>query len=219
MSGDIAQDLKTGYLLGATPWKQQLTEFIGLLFPALAMGFTIYLMSETFGFVPGATPREPLLAPQANVMATVVQGIMSANLPWQPIIVGGFIALAVELLGISSLPFAIGLYLPLSLSTPIMTGGLIALAVKRFSRKEQFSTRNLAGTLFASGMVAGDAVIGVTVAFMIGLWPSYANYYDNPDGAFGLLASSWAPWITLVMFGLIALLLARLAFRGLGEKR
>ncbi|MFQ5454152.1 MAG: OPT family oligopeptide transporter, partial [Candidatus Zixiibacteriota bacterium] len=116
MSGDIAQDLKTGYLLGASPWKQQLTEFIGLLFPAIAMGFTVYFLNDAFGFVQieGST-RAPLLAPQANVMATVVQGVMNSNLPWLPIIVGGMIALAVELLGISSLPFAIGLYLPLSL--------------------------------------------------------------------------------------------------------
>lgn len=215
MSGDIAQDLKTGYLLGATPWKQQLTEFIGLLFPALAMGFTLYYLNEAFGFVAGATPREPLLAPQANVMATVVQGIMNANLPWAPIIVGGFVALAVELLGISSLPFAIGLYLPISLSTPIMTGGLIALLVKRTSRPETFKLRNLAGTLFASGMVAGDALIGVVVAFMIGSWGSYADFYDGHQGMMGGLTGAFGPWLALIAFVLLAILLIRMALSGL----
>jgi putative OPT family oligopeptide transporter len=215
MSGDIAQDLKTGYLLGATPWKQQLTEFIGLLFPALAMGFTLYYLNEAFGFVPEATPREHLLAPQANVMATVVQGIMNANLPWAPIIVGGFVALAVELLGVSSLPFAIGLYLPISLSTPIMTGGLIAYVVKRSSRPETFKLRNLSGTLLASGMVAGDALIGVAVAFMIGSWGSYRDFYDGHQGMLGTLTGSFGPWLALIAFALLALFLARTAFSGL----
>ena len=218
MSGDIAQDLKTGYLLGATPWKQQLTEFIGLIFPALAMGFTIYYLNEAFGFVEGATARQPLLAPQANVMATVVQGIMNTNLPWQPIIVGGFIALAVELLGISSLPFAIGLYLPLSLSTPIMTGGLIALIIKKRIRKDEYNEKNLAGVLFASGMVAGDALIGVLVAFLIGSWGVYEVFYTEHEGMLDTLTGSYGPWLGLVAFGLLALTLARLAFRGLSKK-
>ena len=218
MSGDIAQDLKTGYLLGATPWRQQLTEFIGLLFPALAMGFTLYYLNEAFGFVEGATPRDPLLAPQANVMATVVQGIMNANLPWEPIIVGGFIALAVELLGISSLPFAIGLYLPLSLSTPIMTGGLVALLVKKYVRKEEYGGKNLAGTLFASGMVAGDALIGVAVAFMIGSWTTYELFYNEHEGALDTLTGAWGPWIALAAFASLTLLLARLAFKGVAKK-
>ncbi len=218
MSGDIAQDLKTGYLLGATPWRQQLTEFIGLLFPAIAMGFTLYYLNEAFGFVEGATPRDPLLAPQANVMATVVQGIMNANLPWEPIIVGGFIALAVELLGISSLPFAIGLYLPLSLSTPIMTGGLVALLVKKYVRKEEYGGKNLAGTLFASGMVAGDALIGVAVAFMIGSWSAYEMFYNEHEGGMDTLTGAWGPWIALAAFASLTLLLARLAFKGVAKK-
>jgi putative OPT family oligopeptide transporter len=218
MSGDIAQDLKTGYLLGATPWKQQLTEFIGLLFPAIAMGFTLYYLNEAFGFVEGATVRQPLLAPQANVMATVVQGIMNANLPWQPIIVGGFVALAVELLGISSLPFAIGLYLPLSLSTPIMAGGLVAMAVKKFVRKEEYGEKNLAGTLFASGMVAGDALIGVAVAFMIGSWATYETFYNEHEGMLDTLTGSWGPWVGLMAFTMLTVLLLRLAFKGVSKK-
>jgi len=214
MSGDIAQDLKTGYLLGATPWKQQLTEFIGLVFPALAMGFTLYYLNEVFGFVEGATGRDPLLAPQANVMAVVVQGIMNANLPWLPIIVGGMIAVAVELLGISSLPFAIGLYLPLSLSTPIMTGGIVAFAVKKyFKNKEQFNRQNLRGILFASGLVAGDGVIGVIVAFMIGLWPAYAIYYDAHTSMLTSLTGSFGPWVSLLAFALLTAIIAHLAFR------
>lgn len=218
MSGDIAQDLKTGYLLGATPAKQQLVEFIGLIFPALAMGFTVYYLGEVFGYVEGATSRQPLLAPQANVMATVVQGIMNANLPWAPIIVGGMIALAVELLGVSSLPFAIGLYLPLSLSTPIMTGGIVAWLVKKYSSKEQYGERNLCAILFASGMVAGDALIGVVVAVMIGTWAGYREFYDAHESMTDTLTGSFGPWLALIVFGLMTVILARTAFRGLAKK-
>jgi len=214
MSGDIAQDLKTGFLLGATPRKQQLTEFIGLLFPALAMGFTIYYLNSAFGFVEGATPRTPLLAPQANVMATVVQGIMNADLPWAPIIVGGMIALAVELLGVQSLPFAIGLYLPLSLSTPIMCGGLIALLVKKYSRQSDYGNRNIRGILFSSGLVAGDALIGVMVAFMIGSWGAYAVFYDGHEGMMNTLTGSYGPWLALAVFAGLIAILAHLAFKG-----
>jgi putative OPT family oligopeptide transporter len=220
MSGDIAQDLKTGYLLGATPWRQQLLEFIGLLFPAIAMGFTIYFLNDAFGFVQieGST-RAPLLAPQANVMATVVQGVMNANLPWLPIIVGAMIALAVELLGIQSLPFAIGLYLPLSLSTPLMAGGLIALLVKKMSSSnDDFKKKNENGILFSSGIVAGDALIGVIVAFFIGSWGAYEHFYDSHDSMMSTLTGSFGPWLSLIMFFGLAALLGHLAYRGFKTK-
>ena len=218
MSGDIAQDLKTGYLLGATPWKQQLTEFVGLLFPAIAMGFTLYYLNEAFGFVPGETGRQHLLAPQANIMATVVQGVMDANLPWAPILVGAMFALAIELLGIGSLPVAIGLYLPLSLSAPILVGGLIAMLIGRGATGDLLRSRREGGILFASGLVAGDALIGVTVAFMIGLWGSYMNFYDSHDGAWATLAGSFGPYLSLIMFGGLTLVLALLAKKGLKSK-
>jgi len=220
MSGDIAQDLKTGFLLGATPRKQQLTEFIGLFFPALAMGFTLYVLNDTFGFVPDESGRQPLLAPQANVMATVVQGIMNANLPWAPILVGGMVALAVELLGISSLPFAIGLYLPLSLSTPIMAGGLISMIMRKTSKTaEEQGARGLRGTLFASGIVAGDALVGVLVAFMIGAWGGYAHFYDSHEGMMGTLTGAFGPWLSLICFGGLMLVLALFAKRGFGGSK
>jgi len=199
MSGDIAQDLKTGYLLGATPRKQQLTEFIGLIFPALAMGATIFLLNDAFGFVEDATHPEPLLAPQANVMATVVQGVMHGNLPWLPIICGAMIALSVELVGISSLPFAIGLYLPIDLSTPIMAGGLLALLLRKnvkdgtlYKRKQEN------GILFGSGLVAGDALIGVTIAGLVAGLTSYRHFYESHEGL--ALSGNFGPWLSLICF-------------------
>jgi len=209
MSGDIAQDLKTGYLLGATPKKMQLTEFIGLLFPAAAMGFTLYILGDTFGFVESPEHPNPVLAPQANVMATVVQGVMNANIPWTPILVGGFIAAAVELLGIQSLPFAIGLYLPLSLSTPIMLGGLVALIIKKTTRNKIIEkARQQMGILFASGIVAGDALVGVMTAFTI--YGSdkfgsgtYREFFEHHEGMMETITGSAGPWIsTVAIFGL-----------------
>jgi len=201
MSGDIAQDLKTGYLLGATPKKQQLTEFIGLLFPALAMGFTVYLLSDAFGFVQTEATPNPLLAPQANVMATVVQGVMNANIPWAPILVGGMIALAVELLGIQSLPFAIGLYLPLSLSTPLMAGGILAYFIKKSAKKKAVSnSRYQIGILFGSGLVAGDALIGVGTAGLIVGSLNYRGFFDSHEGMMGTISGAFGPYLSLLAF-------------------
>ncbi len=210
MSGDIAQDLKTGFLLGATPRKQQLTEFIGLLFSAAAMGFTLYLLGDAFGFVRDELHPQPLLAPQANVMATVVQGVISQNIPWTPIIVGAFIALGAELLGVTSLPFAIGLYLPLSLSTPIMAGGVLAMLVGKMTKDRSLAKkRQETGILFGSGLVAGDALIGVVSAILIAGIASYRDFYNSYETS-SFLTGDLGPFISLVAFFGLALLFLRL---------
>ncbi len=214
MSGDISQDLKTGFLLGGTPIRMQLTTLLGMLAPALVLGIMLFYLRDTFGFVEGQHPgRVPMLAPQANVMATVVNGIMNGNLPWAPIMVGAMLALAIELLGIGALPFAIGLYLPLNLSTPIMLGGIIAWIVSRNVSPETADARNMRGTLFASGLVAGDALIGVLVAFMIGASNSYGEYYDKHDGMLSGLAGEFGPWLALILFFALAVLLYRKAYK------
>lgn len=205
LSGDIAQDLKTGYLLGATPRHQQIMEFVGLLFPALMMGFTVFLLNSAFGFVKNATHPTPLLAPQANVMSVIVQGVMTANLPWVPIIVGCMLAAAIELVGISSLPFAIGLYLPLNLSTPIMAGGLIALIVRKISKEEIAKKREELGVLFGSGLVAGDALLGVTIAFIIAFSSGYRTFYEGHEAV--SLTGVYGPWVSLVAFAGISFML------------
>lgn len=205
LSGDIAQDLKTGYLLGATPRRQQIMEFVGLLFPALAMGFTVFLLSSAFGFVKDATHPTPLLAPQANVMSVIVQGVMTGNLPWVPIIVGCMLAAAIELVGISSLPFAIGLYLPLNLSTPIMAGGLIALVVRKISKEEVAKKREELGILFGSGLVAGDALLGVAIAFIIAFSSGYRAFYEGHEAV--SLTGVYGPWVSLVAFAGISFML------------
>jgi len=211
MSGDIAQDLKTGYLLGATPWKQQATEFIGLLFPAIAMGFTLYLLGNAFGFVQTPETPQPLLAPQANVMATVVQGVINQNIPWTPIFVGAMIALGAELLGVTSLPFAIGLYLPLSLSTPIMAGGILAMLVGKFTRDRQLlKKRQERGILYASGLVAGDALIGVLSAALIAGISSYRDFYNSYETS-SFITGSFGSVISLAVFFVLCLLFYKVA--------
>jgi putative OPT family oligopeptide transporter len=193
MSGDISQDLKTGFLLGSSPYKQQWTEFVGLLFPAFFMGITIALLNKSYGFVgPGA-----LLAPQANVMAALVQGVMNQNLPWIPIIVGAMLALSIELLGIGSLPFAIGLYLPLNLSTPIMAGAIIYTIVEKISPKDIVDKRTEKGILFGSGLVAGDALVGVIIAGLIAI-PSIRIIYEKYEE--GFLFGTASGWVSLIAF-------------------
>jgi putative OPT family oligopeptide transporter len=208
MSGDISQDLKTGFLLGSSPKNQQLMEFVGLIFPALFMGFTVFLLNSSFGFVKDATHPAPLLAPQANVMAAIVQGIMTGNLAWIYVIVGAMIALTVELLGISSLPFSIGLYLPLDLSTPIMAGGFICWIVRKVSANEGIGKkREEEGVLFASGLIAGDALVGVLIAAAMALPIGYRAFYEAHETA--PLAGTYAPWLSLVAFAGIAYMLYR----------
>ena len=117
------------------------------------MGFVVFILAKSFGI---QTPQNPngLLAPQANVMAAIVQGVMTGNLPWGPIMVGVMLGAAIELVGVSSLPFAIGLYLPLSLSSPIMIGGLLSLLVRRTARNARDASRRAEkGILFGSGLV------------------------------------------------------------------
>ena len=208
MSGDIAQDLKTGFLLGATPKKQQWMEFVGLAASAITMGGVVFLLAHAYGFVQTPEHPTPLLAPQANVMATVVQGIMGGQLPWEFIIGGCMIAAAVELLGISSLPFAIGLYLPLSLSTPIMAGGIIAMLLKKTSLKEVLKRRQQKGILFASGLVAGDALIGVAIAFAFAgaakfaFLDQYKSFSERLEST-SLLGATPGTIVALIAFALL----------------
>lgn len=162
------------------------------------MGATIFLLDSAFGFVQDAAHPEPLLAPQANVMAAVVQGVMTGNLPWIPIIVGIMLAAAIELVGISSLPFAIGLYLPLSLSSPIMAGGILSAIVRKTSSDTVFKRREEKGILFGSGLVAGDALIGVLVAGVIAAWTGYRSFYESHEAV--ALVGSFGPWLSLIAF-------------------
>lgn len=161
MAGDTSQDLKTGYIVGATPIKQQIGELIGAVASGLAIAGVLYLLNTAWGY--GTTQ---LPAPQATLMKMVVEGVMGGNLPWGLVFTGVFIAVAVEIIGIPVLPFAIGLYLPIHLSTPIMVGGLIRLWVDKRKFKNEVDRQHVVdnGVLYSSGMIAGEGIVGIILA-------------------------------------------------------
>ena len=162
IAGDTSQDLKTGYLLGATPKKQQIGEIIGVCAAALAIGGTLYLLDTAWGF-----STDALAAPQATLMKMIIEGVMDNNLPWGLVFIGVFIAIVVEIIGIPVLPFAIGVYLPVQLNACIMVGGLIRLAVDKMKKNEDEKKRiTNDGILFCSGMIAGEGLVGILLALL-----------------------------------------------------
>ncbi|WP_206459064.1 OPT family oligopeptide transporter [Anaerovorax sp. IOR16] len=161
IAGDTSQDLKTGFLLGATPKKQQIGEVIGVFVSALTIGGVLYLLNEAWGYGSKQIP-----APQASMMKMVVEGVMNAELPWTLIFAGVGIAILIEVLGIPVLPFAVGLYLPLGLSTSIMVGGLVRLYIdkkKNISETDRKDSTDR-GILYTSGLIAGEGLVGVLLA-------------------------------------------------------
>ena len=161
IAGDASQDLKTGYIVGATPKKQQMGEIVGVLISAITIGAVLYLLDTAWGFGSKDIP-----APQATLMKLVVEGVMDGNLPWPLIFAGASIGLAVEVLGIPILPFAVGLYLPIHLSAGIMIGGLVRLFTE--NRKKSSEAEKKAqvdrGILYTSGLIAGEGLVGVLLA-------------------------------------------------------
>lgn len=202
MAGDTSQDLKTGYIVGATPVKQQIGELIGAVISALAIGGVMYLLNKAWGFGSAQIP-----APQASLMKMVVEGVMSGTLPWSLVFMGVFMAIAVEILGIPVLAFAIGLYLPVHLSTPIFAGGLIRWFIenkKKYDSDEQRKSGVQNGVLYCSGMIAGEGIVGILLAVfaVFGLDPDLSGIYG---GAFETTGN----YVGLVVF---ALLLATLVY-------
>ena len=163
LSGDTSQDLKTGYLLGATPKKQQIGELIGILASALAIGGVLYLLHMAWGY-----GSEEIPAPQATLMKMIVEGIMGGQLPWSLVFIGVFIALAIEIVGVPVMPFAVGLYLPIQLNACIMVGGIINLLMNRRKNVDQ-KTKDAQlndGTLYCAGMIAGEGLVGIALAIL-----------------------------------------------------
>ena len=160
VAGDTSQDLKTGFLLGATPKKQQIGEMVGVLVSSAVIGGVLVLLNKAWGF-----GSKDLAAPQATLMKMIVEGVMDGNLPWFLVFIGMFIAVAVEILQIPVLPVAIGLYLPLELTAAIMLGGAVRyLGDKALFGKRSSSTDS--GILFCSGLIAGEGIIGIVLAVL-----------------------------------------------------
>jgi len=161
IAGDTSQDLKTGFLVGATPKKQQIGEIIGCIVSAIAIGAIMYLLSAAWGYGSHELP-----APQAMLMKMVVEGVMGGNLPWTLVFTGIFIAIVVKVLGIPVLPFAIGLYLPIYLSTPIMAGGLLRwfMEKRKYADEKAKNDAVQSGVLYTSGLIAGEGIVGIVLA-------------------------------------------------------
>jgi len=161
-AGDTSQDLKTGYLLGATPKKQQIGELIGVTASALTIGVILHLLNRAWAF-----GSDEISAPQASLMKLITEGVMENNIPWTLVFIGAFITIVISLIGIPALSFAIGIYLPITLSACIMVGGLVRLVFEKSKRadKEKQELVN-DGTLVCSGMIAGEGLFGILIAFL-----------------------------------------------------
>ncbi len=201
MAGDTSQDLKTGYILGATPKKQQIGELIGAVVSAFAIGGVLILLDKAWGF-----GSEAITAPQATLMKLIVEGVMDGQLPWSLIFIGVFIAVAIELLGIPVLPVAIGLYLPLELSSTIMIGGIIKMIIDK-KNAGKANDESSDGILFCSGLIAGEGLVGILLAILA---------VAGADSAIDLSGKLSINWIgTLV---LLAILVACVYITGKGKK-
>jgi len=164
IAGDTSQDLKTGYLLGATPSRQQTGELVGVLTSAVFVCLTVLVLSQAYGF-----GGEELPAPQATLMKLVIDGVLAQSLPWGLVGIGAAIALVAELCRIPSLPFAVGVYLPVSTMVPLFFGGLLrGVLERRAPSPEEGLARRDRGVLLGSGMVGGEGLMGVVIAAFAG---------------------------------------------------
>lgn len=213
IAGDASQDLKTGYIVGATPKYQQIGELIGAIAAALAIGGVLWLLNTTWGFGGAELP-----APQATLMKLIVEGVMDGNLPWNLVIIGVFIAIMAELVGISVLPFAIGLYLPLSTSTGIMVGGIVRLIVDKVKSKssEDKEAAITSGTLYSAGLIAGEGLMGIILAVFALIPIGASTLADKIDlsGSTPLTQS-----VTIIVYFLLALNLLRVVFKNFKNKK
>ncbi|WP_269077318.1 OPT family oligopeptide transporter [Schnuerera ultunensis] len=204
MAGDMSQDLKTGFLVGATPRKQQYGELIGAIASGLVIGLVLLLLNKAWGF-----GSQELPAPQATLMKLVIEGVMGGNLPWALVFTGVGIGIVVELLGIQILPFAVGLYLPIHLSTPIMVGGIIRGILEKRKEEEGILKEKIeGGVLFSSGLIAGEGLIGILLAILAIIPAGGATVADKI--AFG--NNVLGQWGSLAFFAGLAYLLIKKSF-------
>lgn len=207
MAGAFSQDLRSGHMLGATPKKQQLSEIFGALTSAFIVAFAVVTLGKVYGF-----GSNDLAAPQAMLMKTVIDGVMQTDLPWTLILVGVLFSCVAELCGISSLPFALGVYLPLSTMTPVFLGGLLNFTVFRMNHRKKtsdFTSKQTdTGVLLGSGLIAGEGITGILIA-------AYAIFMGNQPGDFIVnLQGGMGGMVSFFMFCLLGLFLFMVARSG-----
>jgi putative OPT family oligopeptide transporter len=203
IAGDTSQDLKTGFLLGATPRRQQTGELIGVLSSAFFVCLAVILLDRAYGFGTEAIP-----APQATLMQLVIEGVLESSLPWGLVGIGVGIALVCELLRIPSLPFAVGVYLPVTTMVPVFFGGLLRWAAEKYgSSEDDKAGRRERGVLFGSGLVGGEGLFGVVIA-------AVAFIRSEAPHGFGFgWAGGWGQWLTALVFGVLGFYFWRLVIR------
>jgi len=199
IAGDTSQDLKTGFLVGATPWRQQVGEIIGAATSALAVCAAVMVLVKTYQIGSVDLP-----APQAMLIGTLVDGVLESGIPWSLVLIGAFLGAIVELCSLPSLPFAVGLYLPVATMTPILFGGIIRRIVEARSRHDEseLTQRKERGILFCSGLIGGEGLMGVIIA-------AYAYKWGKPTGVGWAWPEPWGEIVALVLFGLMGVLLYR----------
>ncbi len=201
IAGDTSQDLKTGFLVGATPWKQQVGEMVGVLTASTVMGAVLILLHGSYGIGSDTLP-----APQATLMSLVIDGVLEANLPWTFVFIGIALAAIVEhALKQPSLAFAVGLYLPVSLTTPILVGGGIRKVFESRHEGRILEVKREAGVLFSSGLIAGAALVGVLIAAVI--------FFAEQSALLSRIVEGWT--VGYGWMGPMALPVAVLVFAGL----
>ncbi len=206
-AGGTSQDLKTGYIVGATPRYQQIGLIIGVLTSSLVIGMTTLYLHRVMGIGSASLP-----APQATLMATIIKGLLSQNLPWGLVLVGVFISVTLELCGIHSLSFAVGSYLPIATTAPIFAGGLVrAYVEKRTGRAEESEVG--AGTLFSSGLIAGGSLAGILYAVLFG-----RNLIREADAVTGIVPFIHEGTVGMIAGGLLFLALAVVLSRAAQRK-
>jgi len=191
IAGDTSQDLKTGFLLGATPRKQQIGELLGVLTSATFVALAVLLLDKAYGF-----GTDELPAPQATLMKLVIEGVLQQSLPWILVAIGVVIALAAELFRIPSLAFAVGVYLPVTTMVPVFLGGIVRKVMEdRAPSPGEAVSRRERGVLFGSGLVGGEGLLGVGIA-------AVAFYQGSAPAGIGFeWAGPLAPWVGLAAFG------------------
>jgi putative OPT family oligopeptide transporter len=201
IGGDISQDLKCGYLIGATPYKQQSVELVGAVTAAFAVAASVFLLGKGLTFGSAELP-----APQATLMKTVVEGVLQANLPWGLVLAGASLALVATLLGIPALPFAVGIYLPVAAMTPLFVGGCLRTLAEWIARrnKEDERLRRDKGILLGSGFIAGEGLVGVALAGFA-VWQS-----RKPEGWCPAWLEQYDQLVAVAMFTLLGWFLIRM---------
>jgi len=190
MAGGFITDLKIGYWIGSSPYKQQALKFLGTLVSALTVGGVILILSKTYGY----TGEGSLVAPQANAMAAIIEPLMfGGETPWILYIIGAILAIVLDRIGIPALAFSLGMFIPLQLNLPLLVGGSIAWLISTRSKDEQLNKkRKEKGTLLASGLLAGGAIMGVVSAIL-----KYAN----------VELSAPAEWIGSMPYNLLSIVM------------